>query len=1170
LFSGLKGGTPEETKETLDVGVGALAGSTIMLITVPVCISIFLGSRKLDDEGKAMSAYEPIVPGSNKLVLKPVLPDSCSVTKNGITALPSTPKGARWILYTGVTYLFIQIPSFFFHHDTDEGVKHERPWAIAGFVFAGILFFAYLYAMSKDEDHIDLVEERRNHVHKFLDWSRSNQKTLGAFDPVTLFNILDKDGDGLLDAEDLRLGFKTIGLDLNHNEAQAFFNMMDADGNIAVDMDEFVKFVKEFILNDEAVHAFSNLGSSSARNAQAKEANPGGGVSIPGIVAEGMQEGAQATRRRTLSFSAHPSSSAVATPSRRMRIASSLHTPTSASREVLIRDYGSTETPTTAKFTTQVSRAPAGSDLNAPLLTEYSPRQVSDAQDDSNPMSRPSNRRSSSINDKPAAPIVGSPSMGILLPTKQPRMTNAPTLTGVIAASPSQNLESQREKVMTIGSQKLSALLSGPLRRSLNEHDRSVVQRSVATPSNAVSQARTPAPRGVAMAPEDDRVPYTAPSATDLEVPTGGLSLALARGAMSQERVPGLPESEENLMLPPSSVESSGRSQGRSGLAMALHPSQSVSSTSSDGLGMLPGDVVLNSLARQTSVDRTVNQGFGSSPLSPPRRQDSRRAAVPAAISRAPPPNLVTSPSDGIGGTPGIDLHFPTYSPLIKQSQSPSISRNPAGGASGIIGSAKMDVPRFLRREIVEEVREREEGGDAILIYEQPDRTDNEEFDRINPIPIPPVIMEPIMRWLTDNSRNESVLLRVGIKERWSLHAWAARTGRVGHVTLEDEETGERVLKLFKLEALIGPAQPTKAGRSSSVASRRLSVATTLKPRIPGLPRWACASSKLAKYVLEGIPASNTAGTTKDAIAALEESKITDPALDADDADEDEMYDAVGELQSKSNREPLTLRQVFEAADSTKQGALSLEDLTGFVAKFEIAQLSAQTVKLYFHVYDTDLDRKLSCMDFKHFLESFVAPPTTPEELALDEAEEEELVEESGEHSHGDLEALEGWTESQKKWYGIFLLLFGTVIAAIFSDPMIETVGAVGESLGIRPFYVSFVVTPFASNAAELVAALLFAKGKTNVSIGLSLSSLYGAAAMNNTFCVGIFLALLCVRGLPWTYTAEVISILVAEITVAIICMRESLSQLHALMIGSVYPFSILFVYLLENVFGLN
>jgi len=47
----------------------------------------------------------------------------------------------------------------------------------------------------------------------------------------------------------------------------------------------------------------------------------------------------------------------------------------------------------------------------------------------------------------------------------------------------------------------------------------------------------------------------------------------------------------------------------------------------------------------------------------------------------------------------------------------------------------------------------------------------------------------------------------------------------------------------------------------------------------------------------------------------------------------------------------------------------------------------------------------------------------------------------------------------------------------------------------IPPFFVAFCVTPFASNASELVSSLKFASGKRRKNISLTFSQVYGAVS---------------------------------------------------------------------------
>ena len=80
-------------------------------------------------------------------------------------------------------------------------------------------------------------------------------------------------------------------------------------------------------------------------------------------------------------------------------------------------------------------------------------------------------------------------------------------------------------------------------------------------------------------------------------------------------------------------------------------------------------------------------------------------------------------------------------------------------------------------------------------------------------------------------------------------------------------------------------------------------------------------------------------------------------------------------------------------------------------------------------------------------------------------------------------------------------------------------------------FTVSFVLAPLASNASELVASYKYSLKKSSHSIAISLSTLQGAACMNNTFGLGIFMVLIYTKTLAWEYLAETLSILFVQVT---------------------------------------
>merc|ERR1719162_355376 len=59
---------------------------------------------------------------------------------------------------------------------------------------------------------------------------------------------------------------------------------------------------------------------------------------------------------------------------------------------------------------------------------------------------------------------------------------------------------------------------------------------------------------------------------------------------------------------------------------------------------------------------------------------------------------------------------------------------------------------------------------------------------------------------------------------------------------------------------------------------------------------------------------------------------------------------------------------------------------------------------------------------------------------------------------------------------------------------------------------------------------MFYAAKKTRKTMTVSFSALEGAACMNNTFCLCIFMGLIYIRGLAWQYTAETASIVIVRI----------------------------------------
>ena len=79
-------------------------------------------------------------------------------------------------------------------------------------------------------------------------------------------------------------------------------------------------------------------------------------------------------------------------------------------------------------------------------------------------------------------------------------------------------------------------------------------------------------------------------------------------------------------------------------------------------------------------------------------------------------------------------------------------------------------------------------------------------------------------------------------------------------------------------------------------------------------------------------------------------------------------------------------------------------------------------------------------------------------------------------------------TKSQIIRKAVFLLIMGTIIAAVFADPLVDAVTEFSTSSHIPSFFISFVLLPLASNSNEAVSSILFSSRKKKRNMSLTYS----------------------------------------------------------------------------------
>lgn len=218
------------------------------------------------------------------------------------------------------------------------------------------------------------------------------------------------------------------------------------------------------------------------------------------------------------------------------------------------------------------------------------------------------------------------------------------------------------------------------------------------------------------------------------------------------------------------------------------------------------------------------------------------------------------------------------------------------------------------------------------------------------------------------------------------------------------------------------------------------------------------------------------------------------------------------------------LKPFFASYDVDGNGCLKMQDLSA-VFRDMGEQLTIEELDNNFAEFDSDHNGTIDYNEFVRGTAKYIAThKDVPrrykqtrthsmhnahykalEEQPIEEQPiEEEDEDEEEEEVPDDIKMLSPEEQQvQIKRRAFWMMAVGSAIVLLISDPMVEVLSEIGARTGIPSFYVAFVVAPLASNATELIAAYNYAQKKTATSITVSLTTLEGAAIMNNTFVLG-------------------------------------------------------------------
>jgi Ca2+/Na+ antiporter len=302
LFSGL--GDIDKAQETLQVGVGTLAGSTIMLLTVPFCLSVVAGRVDYGSGGQPNYFAHPKLDPSKNFVGQ--------LFSTGITVTDGVKHSGVIMMLTTIPYLLIQVPALFLHGPAEEVGEHERWWAFSGLVVCLVGLAWYLHLQLKisregedrgkrmavvkkllQEGRVSLsgavAAKVRAEEHKLIraaatEYQSTSASRTGLYPPPAVANYLkeilgdafaayDANGNGQLDKREVLVFFHDFHEAISEQECDSIFSKFDLDQSGTISFDEFIAMSYTLIkMKDSGDLDGSARGAGASRRALVESA----------------------------------------------------------------------------------------------------------------------------------------------------------------------------------------------------------------------------------------------------------------------------------------------------------------------------------------------------------------------------------------------------------------------------------------------------------------------------------------------------------------------------------------------------------------------------------------------------------------------------------------------------------------------------------------------------------------------------------------------------------------------------------------------------------------------------------------------------------------------------------------------------------------------------------
>ncbi|KAK7335102.1 hypothetical protein VNO80_26873 [Phaseolus coccineus] len=283
--------------------------------------------------------------------------------------------------------------------------------------------------------------------------------------------------------------------------------------------------------------------------------------------------------------------------------------------------------------------------------------------------------------------------------------------------------------------------------------------------------------------------------------------------------------------------------------------------------------------------------------------------------------------------------------------------------------------------------------------------------------------------------------------------------------------------------------------------------------------------------------------------------------------------DVIGSLLTVDGKpDEHAIKGLFVKIDRNRDNFISQSELRELIMNIKFVKASMEVeeaVALVIEELDIDNDRIINEDEFVAGFHKWLSSTSAPAPVSHSESQEDmyQTWEEA------DLVVEERQSDkSTWEWFkAILYVVLGIAMLSILAEPLTESVHNFSNSVGLHPFFMSFILVPLATNAREATSAIKEASHKKPRTTSLAISEIYGGVFMNNILGFFAISVLISVGQVTWQYSAELLVVAIvsaiAGLTASFLSVFPLWSSFFAILL---YPLSLVLVFVLDQVLRYN